>query len=80
MAMVQLFKVKKPYKDAEGNDKVATNFYIKCGEEGDLIAVDIHYFPNSQLNDRDPGYAGRKAVMEAFATTLVKESGEVSQN
>ena len=80
MATVQLFKVKKPYKDAEGTEKVATNFYVKCGEEGDLIAIDIHYFPNAQFSDRDPGYASRKAVMEAFATTLVRESGEASQN
>ena len=70
MAVVQLFKRKKKYKDAAGVDKVATNFFIKCGDEGDLIAVDIHYFPNAQLDNRDPGFTGRKAVMEAFATTL----------
>ena len=70
MAMVQLFKRKKSYKDQEGKDKVATNFYLKCGDEGDLIAIDIHYFPNPQTDNRDPGFAGRKAVMEAFATTL----------
>ena len=70
MAVVQLFKRKKTYKDQNGNEKVATNFFVKCGDEGDLIAVDIHYFPNAQLDNRDPGFAGRKAVMEAFATTL----------
>ena len=74
MAVVQLFKRKKTYKDQNGNEKVATNFFIKCGDEGDLIAVDIHYFPNAQLDNRDPGFAGRKAVMEAFATTLVEEN------
>ena len=78
MANVALLKRKKPYKDTEGNDKVATNFYIKCGEEGDLIAIDIHYFPNAKLDNRDPGFTARKAVMEAFATTL-PDSDEVVQ-
>ena len=73
MATVQLFKRKKGYKDSQGKDKVATNFYIKCGDEGDLIAIDIHYFPNPLTDNRDPGFAGRKAVMEAFATTLPDE-------
>lgn len=70
MAAVQLFKRKKPYVDKDGKEKVATNFYIKCGDEGDLIAIDIHYFPNPLTENRDPGFQGRKAVMEAFATTL----------
>ena len=74
MAAVQLFKRKKPYKDADGKEKITTNFYIKCGDEGDLIAIDIHYFQNPLFENRDPGYTGRKAVMEAFATTLVEEN------
>lgn len=78
MAAVQLFKRKRPYKDADGKEKIATNFYIKCGDEGDLIAIDIHYFQNPLLENRDPGYIGRKAVMEAFATTLVEENASES--
>ena len=70
MAAVQLFKRKKKYTDKDGNEKVATNFFVKCGDEGELIAIDIHYFPNAKFDDRDPGFTGRKAVMEAFATTL----------
>ena len=73
MAVVNLFKRKKKYTGADGKEKVATNFYVKCGEEGELIAVDIHYFPNPKLNDRDPAFLGRKAVLEAFATTLPDE-------
>ena len=76
MAAVQLFKRKKKYTDQDGNERVATNFFVKCGDEGELIAIDIHYFPNPKLEDRDPGFTGRKAVMEAFATTLSDESTE----
>ena len=76
MAAVQLFKRKASYMDKNGNEKVATNFYVKCGEEGELIAVDIHYFPNPKCDDRDPGFLGRKAVLEAFATTLSGNDGE----
>ncbi len=77
MAQVQLFKRKKGYTDFQGKEKVATNFYIKCGDEGELIAIDVHYFPNPMLENRDPGFTGRKAVMEAFATTL-PDSDETS--
>ncbi|MBQ8583293.1 MAG: hypothetical protein IJ488_01610 [Clostridia bacterium] len=70
MAAVQLFKRKVKYEGSDKKEKVATNFYIKCGEEGELIAVDIHYFPNAACEGRDPGFLGRKAVMENYATTL----------
>ena len=70
MAQVSLFKRKVNYKSQDGKDKQATNFYIRCGEEGELIAIDIHYFPNPKCDDRDPGFLGRKAVMENYATTL----------
>lgn len=69
MAAVQLFKRKVKF-EKDGKEKEATNFYVKCGEEGELIAVDIHYFPNSKCDNRDPGFLGRKAVMENYATTL----------
>ena len=72
MAQVSLFKRKVSYKGENGEEKQATNFYIRCGEEGDLIAVDIHYFPNPKCDNRDPGFLGRKAVMENYATTLSK--------
>ena len=73
MAVVNLFKRKKKYTGTDGKDKVATNFYVKCGEDGELIAVDIHYFSNPNFDGRDPGFLGRKAVLEAFATTLPDE-------
>lgn len=78
MATVQLFKSKKPYKDKKtGKEKIATNFYIKCGDDAELIAIDIHYFPNAKLENRDPGFLGRKAVMEAFATSLPDQEAAI---
>ena len=77
MANVKLFKRKKSYTDSEGNNKMATNFYLQCGEEGELIAIDVHYFPNPKLDNRDPGFVGRKAVMEAFATTLPDQENPI---
>jgi len=75
MAKVDLFKRKVKYTGNDGKEKIATNFYIRCGEEGELIAVDIHYFPNDACEGRDPRFLGRKAVMENYATTL-QENGE----
>ena len=73
MANVALFKRKVKY-ESDGKQKVATNFYIRCGEEGDLIAVDIHYFPNTAFDNRDPGFLARKAVMENYATILPEKA------
>ena len=70
MAKVDLFKRKVKYTGSDGKEKQATNFYIRCGEEGELISVDIHYFPEDSCEGRDPGFLGRKAVMENYATTL----------
>lgn len=75
MAQVSLFKRKVEY-ESEGQKKQATNFYIRCGEEGELIAVDIHYFPNAKCEGRDPRFLGRKAVMENYATTLPDNQNE----
>ena len=71
MANVALFKRKVKYERSDGKEKQATNFYVKCGDEGELIAIDIHYFPNPACEGRDPGFLGRKAVMENYATTLL---------
>ena len=73
MAAFELFKRKVTYEDKDKNQKQATNFYIKCGENGELIAVDIHYFPNAKCEGRDPGFLGRKAVMENYASPLPEE-------
>ena len=70
---VQLFKKVGTYKDQEGKEKRFTNFYVQCGDQ--MIVVEPKYFPNPKFDDRDPGFAGRKAVLEAFATPLPEKEG-----
>ena len=65
---VELVKKKGTYKDKEGKDKPYVNFYVKCGDQ--MIPVEPKYFPNEKCEGRDPGFAGRKAVLDAFATEL----------
>ena len=65
---VGLFKKKGTYKDKEGKDEYFVNFYVQCGDQ--MIPVEPKYFPNSKCDDRDPTFAGRKAVLEAFAEEL----------
>lgn len=67
--IVNLFKKTGTYfSEKDKKDKPYTNFYIQCNDQ--LIPVEIKYFPNSQFNDRDPGYQGRFAVLSAFAEVL----------
>ena len=66
MAQVELFKKKSEYVK-DGENKVATNFYIKCNDT--LVSVEVKYFPNKDTGI-DPGYSARKAVLSAFADTL----------
>ena len=66
---VELFKKKSVYKNNNGVEKTAINFYVKCGEK--LISVKLSYFGDD--NNPDKEYAIRKALMEAFATELPKK-------
>ena len=75
---VQLFKKVGTYKDKDGKDKRFTNFYVQCGDQ--MIVVEPKYFPNPKFEDRDPGFAGRKAVLEAFADILPEREGDTKQN
>lgn len=70
---VGLFKKKGTYKDKEGKDKFFVNFYVECGDQ--MIPVEPKYFPNPKCDDRDPAFAGRKAVLEAFAEELPDKEG-----
>ena len=65
---VQLFKKNGTYTDKEGKEKRFTNFYVECGDQ--MIVVEPKYFPNPKFDDRDLGFASRKAVLEAFAEPL----------
>ena len=66
---VQLYKKTGTYfSEKDKKDKPFTNFYIKCNDQ--LIPVEVKYFPNALLDNRDPGYQGRFQVLSAFAETL----------
>lgn len=67
MTQVELFKKKSKYNDKDGQEKTATNFYVKCGDV--LVPVEVKYFPDKDTN-HDTGYASRKAVLSAFAEEL----------
>ena len=66
---VKLYKKTGTYFSQKDNkDKFFTNFYIQCNDQ--LIPVEVKYFPNPQLDNRDPGYQGRFQVLSAFAEAL----------
>lgn len=70
---VSLFKKQGTYTDNNTKkEKQFTNFYVLCGDN--LIPIEIKYFPNAKFENRDLQYAGRKAVMEAFAETLPEKA------
>lgn len=63
---ISLFKKNVSYKDKDGAEKHATNFYLKCNDS--LVPIQIKFFPDEEGQDKD--YAGRRAVLNAFAETL----------
>ena len=66
---VKLYKKDGTYfSERDKKDKPYTNFYIGCNDE--LIPVEVKYFPNPKLDNRDPGYSARFAVLRAFAAPL----------
>ena len=68
--MVRLFKQIKSYKDKDGKDRRALNFFISNEEGKRLIPVEVKYFPKKEFNDRDPEFQGRKGFLEGIAETL----------
>ena len=66
---VNLFKKVGTYVDKkDGKEKRFVNFYVQIGDQ--MIPIEPKYFPNDRFEGRDPGFAGRKAVMEAMAEIL----------
>ena len=63
---VDLLKKQVSYKDKEGTEKKATNFYLRCGDT--LVPIEIKYFPDE--NNVDKAYGARKSVLSAFASVL----------
>jgi hypothetical protein len=66
---VELYKKTGSYFNEEKKRNVPfTNYFVKCNDM--LIPIEVKYFPNEKLNNRDPAYSGRVAVMSAFAELL----------
>ena len=68
---VQLFKKNANYKDKDGNEKTATNFFVKCGDM--LIPVEPKYFPDKET-DKDSMFFTRKTVLSSFAEVLPEKN------
>ena len=64
---IKLFKRTGTY-EKDGKEKQFTNFYIGINDK--LIPVEVKYFPNKALNDRDPGYQARVGALEVVAELL----------
>ena len=64
---VNLFKRRVPYVDKDGENKIATNFFVSCGDI--LVPVEVKYFENKETG-RDDRYMERKTLLSAFADTL----------
>lgn len=74
---VTLFKKNGTYTDKKDNkEKRFTNFYVKCGDE--LVPIEVCFFPNDE--GRDFAYAGRKAVLSAFAAILPDKNATDKKN
>ena len=67
---VKLFKKESKYTDKDGVEKTATKFYNLCGDV--LIPIEPTYFANKETG-KDKGYAGRIAVLKAFAEEFKSE-------
>ena len=76
---VKLYKKTGTYfSEKDKKDKPFTNFYIKCNDQ--LIPVEVKYFPNPKLDNRDPGYSGRFQVLSAFAEVLPDKEDTQSES
>ena len=69
--MVKLLKQISTYKDKDGNDKIATNFSLQCGDT--RIPIEVKYFENKEIG-RDPAFAGRKMVLFSYAEEVTADA------
>lgn len=64
---VELLKKTGTYVDKkDGKEKSSTRFYLRC--VGSLVPIEVTYFEGE--DGKDYQYAGRKAVLTAFAEDL----------
>lgn len=64
---VKVLKKMVDYKDKNGEDKKALNFYLKVGDL--LVPIEIKYFADKKTGV-DNTYQRRKGAMEACAEWL----------
>lgn len=67
MAEVKLYKKLATYKDKNGEEKQATNFFVACGDQ--MIPVEVKFFEDKETGT-DKNYRVRKTLLSAFAATL----------
>ena len=64
---VKLFKKNVNYVNKDGETKVATNYFVQCGDV--LVPVEVKYFENKETGE-DKNYRTRRSLMSAFAEEL----------
>ena len=73
---LKLYKKEGTYfSEKDQKDKPYTNFYIECN--GELIPIEVKYFPNPKFDNRDLGYQKRFGALSVLAEPL-PEKTEVS--
>ena len=64
---VKLFKKNVNYVNKDGETKVATNYFVQCGDVS--VPVEVKYFEKKETGE-DKNYRTRKTLMSAFAEEL----------
>ena len=64
---MKLYKKIYKYVDKDDNERTGTSFYLELGNA--MIRIEPRFFKDP-VTGRDPNYAARKAVMDAFAILL----------
>lgn len=79
MALVKLQKEISTYTDKDGNEKVATNFSVVCGDM--TIPIEVKYFENKETG-KDSMFFTRKTVLSSYADEVpaYKKSDSADSN
>lgn len=64
---VKLFKKHVGYKTQTGEEKIATNYFLQCGDV--LVPVEVKFFAD-KVTGEDKQYRTRRTLMSAFAEEL----------
>ena len=73
MSEVKLLKKNSKYQK-DGEDKIAVNFYLQCGNE--RVPIEVKYFENDE--GKDPNYRSRRTLLSAFADSLPDKEQKTS--